>query len=113
MAKTIKMYQNDTSPNLSLVVTRSGGTVVNLTECIVRFRIQDTTTGNITNPDPYDVCIISDPPNGVCEYQWNVGDLPDPGTYIANLQITFPTVTPEDTSQVETAALLIQVASIV
>lgn len=112
MAQAIKIYQNDTSPNITFNVTR-GGTVVDLTGCTVRFRIQDPVTGVLTNSDPHNICTITNATQGVCTYAWNNTDLPDPGTYQANLQITYPTLTPENTPQVETFAVSIQTTGIV
>lgn len=112
MAQVIKIYQNDTAPNITFNVTR-GGVVVDLTGCTVRLRIQDPITGDLTNSDPHDECVITNPTGGVCTYAWNDGDLPDPGTYQANLQITYSTLTPESTPQVETYGVTLQVSAIV
>ena len=112
-ANTIKIFQNDTSPNITFTITRTDGSVVNLTGCTVRLRIQDPITGSLTNSDPYDICTITNPTEGICVYAWNDTDLPDPGTYNANLQITYTSLTPESTPQVETYGVVIQVAAIV
>lgn len=112
MAQVIKIYQNDTAPNITFNVSR-GGVVVDLTGCVVRLRIQDPVTGDLTNSDPNDECTITNPTGGVCLYAWNDDDLPDPGTYQANLQITYPTLTPESTPQVETYGITLQVTGIV
>jgi len=109
----IKMYQNDTSPNLTFTITRTDGSVVNLTGCTVRFRIQDPVTNLLTNSDPHDICTITNASTGTCTYAWNDTDLPDPGTYQANLQITYPTLDPEGEAQVETFGITIQVTAIV
>lgn len=108
----IKTFQLDTSPNIIFNITR-GGEAVDLTGCTVRLRVEDPVTGAITNPDPDDICTITNPTGGVCAYSWNDDDLPDPGTYQANLQIMFPTLTPEGNPQRETYALTLQVTGIV
>ena len=86
---------------------------MNLTGCTVRFKIQDPITGLITNSDPNDECTIISPTAGTCSYEWNDTDLPDAGTYQANLQITYPTLDPEGKNQIETYGVTLQVAAIV
>lgn len=112
MANPVKTFVNDTSPNLTFTVTRTDGSIVDLTDCTVKFRIQDPTTNTRTN-DTNNVCTITDAVHGVCEYAWVGTDLPDAGTYTANLQITYPTLDPDDDNQVETFAVTIQTTGIV
>lgn len=112
MAQIIKSFQSDTSPNLTFNISRNGS-AVNLTGCTVRLRIQDPVTGLVTNSDPHDICTITNAAQGQVVYAWNNTDLPDPGTYQANLQITYSTLDPEGKPQVETYGVTIQVTSIV
>jgi hypothetical protein len=113
MSQQIKIFQNDTSPNPQFTITRTDGSIVDLSGCTVRFRIQDPISGILTNTNTNNQCVITDAGNGKCTYKWNDTDLPDAGSYPANLQITYPTLDPEGQPQVETYGFTIQVTAIV
>lgn len=83
-----KTFTGDTAPVLRFTIVRKGGEVVDLTGSTVKFRIKDIVTKEVTN-DSNDDCTIIDAENGICTYQINEGDLPNPGCYIANLKVTY------------------------
>ncbi len=113
MASTIKIYKNDTSPDITFSLARKDGTIPNLTGCTVKFKIQDPLTGQRTN-DSHNTCTIVNPgTNGVVTYAWNNTDLPDPGTYSANLVVYYTTLDPEGNPQKETVGYTIQVSDTV
>lgn len=106
MASTIKIFKNDTAPNVTFTLTRTDGTIVDLTACTVTFKIQDPTTGVRTN-DSNNSCTVTNAAGGICTYAWTSTDLPDPGTYTANLVVTHAG------NRVETYGVTIQVTDIV
>lgn len=112
MATTIKIYKTDTSPNAVFTCTRKDGTVINLTGCTVKFKIQDPITGSRTN-DANNSCTITNAAAGTVTYPWSETDLPDAGTYTANLVIYYPTLDPQGQPQKETLGYTIQVSDTV
>lgn len=112
MSQTIKIYKSDTAPNMTFTITRIDGSIVDLTGATVKFKIQDPVTGVRTN-DAANTCTLINAANGTCKYAWNNTDLPDPGTYAANLVIYYPTLDPEGVPQKESYGVTLQVTDTV
>jgi hypothetical protein len=100
--KVIQTYVGDTSPDLTLNITREDGSIVDLTGATVAFILQNPQTGLSTNDVNHslgitNLCEITNPTGGVCVYSWNLGhtDTPVTGYYKANLKIEFPNNTTE------------------
>lgn len=93
MSIVIETFVGDTAPGITFTITRSDGTIVNLTGCTVSFVIQNPISLTPTNSmggGVHNQCTITDPGNGICTYAWNSGDLPVAGIYRANLIIQYP-----------------------
>lgn len=113
MSQTVKIYKTDTAPSITFTITRLDGTIVNLTGATVRFKIQDPVTGILTNSNTTNLCTITNAAQGVCTYAWNNTDLPDPGTYSANLVIYYTATDPQGQPQKETYGVTLQVTDTV
>jgi hypothetical protein len=95
MAFVIETFAGDSAPGLTFTITRSDGSIVDLTGCTVSMVIQHPHTGKPTNNQTGGLrnqCTITDPVNGVCTYAWNAGgtDVPIPGIYNATIIIQYP-----------------------
>jgi hypothetical protein len=92
----LETVAGDSSPDIQFPVTRENGTIVDLTNAVVRLRIQDPVTGGRTN-DASNLCTVLNGPAGLCNYSWNLAgtDCPDPGIYKADLVIVFPSTKKE------------------
>ena len=83
----IRMKQNDT-PSREFTAKREDGSIIDLTNTIVRFKIYDTESKRQTNYET-DECSLTIPLEGKCVYQFKVGDVPDAVNYQCELEITF------------------------
>lgn len=69
------------------------GTPVNLTGCVVRFRMIDRTGLVVVNNA---LCSVTgDPADGHVEYEWQVGDTDTAGTFRGWFPVVFPSTKPE------------------
>jgi len=104
--KTIRrtLKQNDTKSTLyfNLKNERNGSTI-NLTNCSAKFQMKEF-NGTALKVDG--VMNINDPANGQCGYQFDSDDLDTPGSYNAEIEITFL-----DTTKLRTNDRLIIIVS--
>lgn len=84
---SIKIVQNDTKPYLEFDITQEG-VPVDLTGCTVKFYMKDADTGTVKVNGS--TCSITDAENGKCRYVWNSGDTGTVGTYLGEVEVTFP-----------------------
>lgn len=84
---SIKIVQNDTKPYLEFDITQEG-VPVDLTGCTVKFYMKDADTGTVKISGS--TCSITDAENGKCRYVWNSGDTSTVGTYLGEVEVTFP-----------------------
>lgn len=79
----------DSAPSRDFYFKRTDGTIPDLTDCEVIFKIYDPETKHQTN-SANNVCTVIDGPGGVAQYIWNIAtDVPNPGIYPANLVILY------------------------
>lgn len=83
----IYMVQNDTNPPVEFTIQNDDGTPYDLTGCTVRFKIKNNATGLVTNTS-HQVVLIDDEPQGICHYNFALGDVPNAGSYTCDLEIT-------------------------
>lgn len=82
---TLKTVVSNTAPPLAITAQRDG-TVINLAGCTVNLIItQGTTTLNTGHQG----CTITNALNGIVSYVRQAGDIPTPGAYICDLQVTY------------------------
>ena len=84
---SIKIVQNDTKPYLEFEVTQEG-TPVDLTGCTVKFYMKNADTGAVKINGS--ACSITDATKGKCRYVWAAGDTDTIGTYLGEVEVTFP-----------------------
>jgi len=84
---SIKIVQNDTKPYLEFEITQEGAPV-DLTGCAVKFYMKNADTGAVKINGV--ACSITDAANGKCRYVWNAGDTNTIGTYLGEVEVTFP-----------------------
>ena len=84
---SIKIVQNDTKPILEFTITQEGSPV-DLTGATVKFYMKNNDTGSVKINGA--ACSISDAVNGKCRYVWQSGDTNTVGTYLAEVEVTFP-----------------------
>lgn len=84
---SIKIVQNDTKPYLEFEVTQEGAPV-DLTGCTVKFYMKNADTGAVKINGS--VCSITDAAKGKCRYVWAAGDTDTIGTYLGEVEVTFP-----------------------
>ena len=87
MTDTAYLKQNDTSPTLDAILTDANGTVVDVTNAIVRFHMLKigATTLKIDA-----AASVIDGAAGHVRYALQNGDTDTPGTYKAEYQVTCP-----------------------
>ena len=84
---SIKIVQNDTLPPLEFNLTQDGSPV-NLTGCTVKFYMKDATSGSVKINGT--TCTITDATKGKCKYLWYGSDTNTVGTYLGEVEVTFP-----------------------
>lgn len=84
---SIKIVQNDTKPYLEFEITQDGAPV-NLTGATVKFYMKDSTTGTVKINGS--LCTITDATKGKCRYVWAAVDTNTVGTYLGEVEVTFP-----------------------
>lgn len=84
---SIKIVQNDTKPYLEFEVTQEGAPV-DLTGCTVKFYMKNADTGTVKINGS--ACSITDATKGKCRYVWAAGDTDTIGTYLGEVEVTFP-----------------------
>jgi len=84
---SVKIVQDDTRPPLEFSLTQDGAPV-DLTGCTVKFYMKDATTGSI-KINGVD-CTVTDAPKGKCRYSWSSSDTNTAGSYIGEVEVTFP-----------------------
>jgi hypothetical protein len=104
MALVIPMTAGDTSPNITFNFSRADNSPVNFLGGTVKFIIQNPLTGKHTNPSN-NVCTITG--QATCTYAWNLAgtDVPTPGIYKCEVQISYPD------GQLETYKVIISAAA--
>lgn len=96
--------QNDTKTKFFFnVINRSTKAAVPLTGCSAKFQMK-IFGGTALKIDS--AMVINDEPNGQCNYQFVAGDLDTPGSYNAEIEITFA-----DTTKLRTSDRLIIVVN--
>ncbi len=84
---TIKMVQNDTRPILEFAITQDGSPL-DLTGCTVKFYMKNSSTGVVkVNGNS---CSIVSATAGTCRYIWSSTDTDTAGSYLGEIEITFP-----------------------
>lgn len=89
MAEKIKLVQNDTRPNLEMVLTdENTGAAINLTGATVKLNMRKA--GETASYKKL-TCTLSDPTNGAAYLDWNTDPtaLAVAGDYEAEVEITF------------------------
>ena len=84
---SIKIVQNDTKPYLEFEITQDGAPV-DLTGATVKFYMKDATTGSVKINGS--ACTITDATKGKCRYVWAAADTNTVGTYLGEIEVTFP-----------------------
>ena len=84
---SIKIVQNDTKPYLEFEVTQEGAPV-DLTGCTVKFYMKNADTGAVKINGS--ACSITEATKGKCRYVWAAGDTDTVGTYLGEVEVTFP-----------------------
>ena len=84
---SIKIVQNDTRPPLEFSLTQDGAPV-DLTGCTVKFYMKDSSTGSVKINGV--ACAITDATKGKCRYNWTGSDTNTIGTYLGEVEVTFP-----------------------
>ena len=84
---TIKLVQNDTRPPLQFSISRSGK-AVDLTGATVKFYMKDSTSGAVKINGVG--CLSTDPAKGKVQYNWAAGDTNTVGSYLGEVEVTFP-----------------------
>ncbi len=84
---SIKIVQNDTKPYLEFEITQDGAPV-NLTGATAKFYMKDAVSGSVKINGAS--CSITDAPKGKCRYVWTSSDTNTVGTYLGEVEITFP-----------------------
>ena len=84
---SIKIVQNDTKPYIEFELTQEG-VPVDLTGCTVKFYMKDADTGSTKINGS--ACSITDAENGKCRYVWSGSDTNTAGTYLGEVEVTFP-----------------------
>lgn len=84
---SIKIVQNDTKPYLEFEITQDG-TPVDLTGSTVKFYMKNADTGSVKINGS--LCSITDATKGKCRYVWAAGDTNTVGTYLGEVEVTFP-----------------------
>lgn len=83
--KKINIVQNNTAPAISLTLKREG-TVIDLTGCTVELILARGST--ITNTG-HQECTVVTPTSGVIQYDPETTDFATPGTYKADVRVTY------------------------
>ena len=84
---SVKIVQNDTLPPIEFTLTQDGAPV-DLTGCTVKFYMKDSTSGSVKINGVN--CTIMDATKGKCRYSWTSGDTNTVGTYLGEVEVTFP-----------------------
>lgn len=84
---SIKIVQNDTKPYLEFEITQEGAPV-DLTGCTVKFYLKNADTGAVKINGS--ACSITEAESGKCRYVWASGDTNTIGTYLGEVEVTFP-----------------------
>lgn len=92
----ITLFQHNLSPTISDVLTREDGSIYDLTNCSLQFRMrrEDSAALEIDN-----AASIIDAAEGVWTYSWQEGDTDVPGTFKAWLVVTPQGSQPQDTPE--------------
>lgn len=78
--------RNDTEPPITATLEDSNG-AIDLTGSIVKFIMKDPNSG-VAKVDAQ--ANITDPVNGLVQYQWQVGDTDTGGFFFAEWEVTLP-----------------------
>lgn len=84
---SIKIVRNDTRPPLEFTITQDGAPV-DLTGATVKFYMKDATAGTVKISGA--LCAIVDAVKGKCRYNWIAADTNTLGTYLGEVEVTFP-----------------------
>ena len=84
---SVKIVQDDTRPPLEFNLTQDGSPV-DLTGCTVKFYMKDATSGSVKINGVN--CTIMDAKKGKCRYSWTSSDTNTVGTYLGEVEVTFP-----------------------
>ena len=83
----IKIVQNDTRPPLEFTITQDGNSV-DLTGATVKFYMKNADTGAVKISGV--ACTLTDATKGKCRYSWQAADTNTVGTYLGEVEVTFP-----------------------
>ena len=86
MAQTIKVVATNTAPPWQLTAKRAG-LAIDLSGCTVELILVKGNTVTNTGHQP---CTLVTPTSGVVSYSPQTTDVPTPGTYKADLKVTYP-----------------------
>jgi Rib/alpha/Esp surface antigen-like repeat protein len=84
---SVKIVQDDTRPPLEFNLTQDGSPV-DLSGCTVKFYMKDATSGSVKISGS--TCVITDATKGKCKYLWTSSDTNTAGTYVGEVEVTFP-----------------------
>jgi hypothetical protein len=84
----VPLVQKDTKPSLTFLITDDDGVAIDLTNHAVNFFFKKMGAAALTNLG-HTLCVLSDPTNGYCRYDWGANDLAVAGLYEGELEITY------------------------
>lgn len=84
---TFYIKQNDTSPSIRATLKDGDGSVINLTDCTVRFHMRSI--GGTSTKIDASASIVSPSASGVVQYDWVPADTDTVGSYQAELEVTY------------------------
>ena len=90
--KTINIVQENTAPPIVLNCKRDDGSIIDLTGCTVEVIIARGST--ITNAGHQEATVVT-PTAGQIQYDPEATDFPTPGTYKADVRVTYANATYE------------------
>lgn len=83
------MVRNDTRPNIEATLTYDDGSVVDLTNCTVKFHMRKENGAVVVDK----AASLQDAPNGVVLYTWEAEDTNVLGTCKGEFEVTFQDTT--------------------
>lgn len=87
MSTSLKAVQNNTAPSYSITCKRDDGTVIDLTGATVALLLYRGTTQ--TNTGHTACSILTPAKKGVISWTPQTGDLPNPGSYKGDVEVTY------------------------
>lgn len=93
---SVTVFQDNLSPTISDILTRSDGSVFDLSNCTLRFKMRREDSGALVVDHD---ASVTDAVAGEWSYTWQSGDTSQAGTFKAWLVVTPQVGTPQDTPE--------------